>query len=115
VSLDANSAVTDDEVQIVAEELARMSGTTWYLGRKPGSLPLVLMDRYRDRVRGAIAALDRYWGNRAALCAGQQSLWTLSSCEKPKWLPNRYDNRARTLPKVSASSDCSVATAVWGR
>jgi hypothetical protein len=31
MSLDANSAVTDEEVQIVAEEPARMSGTTWYL------------------------------------------------------------------------------------
>jgi hypothetical protein len=46
MSLDANSAVTD-EVQIVAEELAKVGGVSWYPGRGPGSLTRVVTDRYR--------------------------------------------------------------------
>jgi hypothetical protein len=33
MSLDANSAVTDEEVQIVAEEIAKVGGVSWGPGR----------------------------------------------------------------------------------
>ncbi|MBM6595194.1 hypothetical protein [Microvirga pudoricolor] len=52
--------MTDDEIEIVAEELAKIGGTSWYPGREDGSLIRVLSDRYRDRARIAITALDRY-------------------------------------------------------
>jgi hypothetical protein len=52
--------MTDDEIEVVAQELAKIGGTSWYPGREEGSLMRVLSDRYRDRARIAIAALDRY-------------------------------------------------------
>ncbi|MGO4704628.1 hypothetical protein AB4072_02480 [Microvirga sp. 2MCAF38] len=52
--------MTDEEVEIVAEELAKIGGTSWYPGRESSSILRVISDRYRDRARAAIAALDRY-------------------------------------------------------
>jgi hypothetical protein len=49
-----------EEVEIVAEELAKVGGTSWYPGRETGPLLRVVSDRYRDRARTAIAALDRF-------------------------------------------------------
>ncbi|WP_246728379.1 hypothetical protein [Microvirga terricola] len=48
------------EVEVVAEELAKLGGTTWYPGREQGPVLRVVHERYRDRARAAIAALDRY-------------------------------------------------------
>jgi hypothetical protein len=48
------------EVEIVAEELAKLGGTAWYPGREPGPLLRIVHERYRDRARAAIAALDRF-------------------------------------------------------
>lgn len=48
----------EDEVDAVAAALARAGGLSWYVGHEPGPLKLV-MNRYRDRARLAIAALDR--------------------------------------------------------
>jgi hypothetical protein len=50
--------MTDDEVEAVAAELAKAGGVSWPPGREHGPLKLV-MDRYRDRARVAIAAIDR--------------------------------------------------------
>ncbi|MBF9233533.1 hypothetical protein [Microvirga alba] len=51
----------ETEVEIVAEELAKLGGTAWYPGREQGGPVLrVVHERYRDRARAAIAALDRY-------------------------------------------------------
>lgn len=52
--------MTDEEVEVVAEELAKIGGTSWYPGREPGPLLKVVTDRYRERARVAIAALDRF-------------------------------------------------------
>lgn len=52
--------MTEEEIEIVAEELAKIGGVTWYPGREKGTLMRVVCDRYRDRARVAIAALDRY-------------------------------------------------------
>jgi hypothetical protein len=50
--------MTDDEVEAVAAELAKAGGVSWHSGQERGPLKLV-MDRYRDRARLAIATLER--------------------------------------------------------
>jgi hypothetical protein len=57
--------VTEDEIEAVAEELAKAGGASWYPGRQHGPLLKVVSDRYRDRARLAIAALDRYRAQKA--------------------------------------------------
>jgi hypothetical protein len=59
--------VTEDEVEAVAEELAKAGGVAWYPGRARGPLLRVVSDRYRDRARLAIAALDRYRAHKAGM------------------------------------------------
>jgi hypothetical protein len=56
--------VTEDEIEAVAAELAKAGGVSWYPGRERGPLLKVVSDRYRDRARLAIAALDRYRAQR---------------------------------------------------
>jgi hypothetical protein len=51
--------VTDEEIEAVAEELAKAGGVSWYPGRTRGALLRPVSDRYRDRAKLAIAALDR--------------------------------------------------------
>jgi hypothetical protein len=52
--------MTEDEIEAVAEELAKAGGVSWYPGRERGALLKIVSDRYRDRARLAIGALDRY-------------------------------------------------------
>ena len=52
--------MTEEEIEIVAEELAKIGGVSWYPGREKGTLMRVVSDRYRDRARVAIQALDRF-------------------------------------------------------
>ncbi|MCB5176513.1 hypothetical protein [Microvirga lenta] len=52
--------MNEAEVDVVAEELAKLGGTAWYPGREPGPLLRIVHERYRDRARAAIAALDRF-------------------------------------------------------
>jgi len=59
--------VTEDEVEAVAEELAKAGGVAWYPGRARGPLLRIVTDRYRDRARLAIAALDRYRAHKAGM------------------------------------------------
>lgn len=56
--------MTEEEIEIVAEELAKIGGVSWYPGREQGTLMRVVTDRYRDRARVAIEALDRYRASR---------------------------------------------------
>jgi hypothetical protein len=51
--------MTEDEVEIVAQEMAKIGGTTWYLGRTSGAVFRVVNERYKDRARVAIATLER--------------------------------------------------------
>ena len=46
-------------MEVVAAELAKAGGVGWYPGRERGPLKHVA-NRYRDRARLAIAALDRF-------------------------------------------------------
>jgi hypothetical protein len=50
--------MTDEEVEAVAAELAKAGGISWPACQERGPLKLV-MDRYRNRARLAIATLDR--------------------------------------------------------
>jgi len=59
--------MTEEEIEIVAEELAKIGGVSWYPGREKGTLMRVVSDRYRDRARIAIEALDRYRASKAAV------------------------------------------------
>src|SRR3712207_2561851 len=59
--------MTEEEVEIVAQEMAKIGGTTWYPGRTSGAVLRVVNERYRDRARVAIATLER-------LRAGKQTL-----------------------------------------
>jgi hypothetical protein len=58
--------MTDDEVEAVAAELAKAGGVSWHSGGERGPLKLV-MDRYRDRARIAIAALERVQAAKQAI------------------------------------------------
>jgi len=65
--------MTEEEIEIVAEELAKIGGVTWYPGREKGTLMRVVCDRYRDRARVAIAALDRYRAGQQAASLAQDN------------------------------------------
>jgi hypothetical protein len=51
--------VSEEEIETVAQELAKAGGLAWYPGRMRDALPRVVSNRYRDRARVAIAAIDR--------------------------------------------------------
>jgi hypothetical protein len=59
--------VTEDEVEAVAEELAKAGGVAWYPSRARGPLLRIVSDRYKDRARLAIAALERYRAHKAGM------------------------------------------------
>ena len=62
--------MTDDEVEAVAAELAKAGGVSWHSGGERGPLKLV-MDRYRDRARLAIATLERLRAAAQSTSLGQ--------------------------------------------
>jgi hypothetical protein len=64
--------VTEEEIEAVAEELAKVGGVSWYPGRTRGALLRPVTERYRDRAKVAIAALDRLRANNTN-AAGQQA------------------------------------------
>jgi len=51
--------MTEEEVEVVAEELAKTGGTAWYPGRQPGPLLREVTERYREQARAVITALER--------------------------------------------------------
>jgi hypothetical protein len=61
--------MTDGEVEAVAAELAKAGGVSWHPGQEHGPLKLV-MDRYRDRARLAIATLERVRTARHGIAPG---------------------------------------------
>ena len=50
--------MTDEEVEIIAQELAKIGGTSWYPGREPGAILRPVTDRYRDQARIIIRTFD---------------------------------------------------------
>jgi hypothetical protein len=51
--------MSEEEVELVAEELAKIGGTAWYPGRQQGPLLREVTERYREQARVAVAALER--------------------------------------------------------
>ena len=70
-------------MEAVAEELAKAGGVAWYPGRARGPLLRIVSDRYRDRARLAIAALDRYRAHKAGV-APPDSIKVGQSPEQPE-------------------------------
>jgi hypothetical protein len=71
--------MTEEEIEVVAEELAKIGGVTWYPGREKGTLMRVVCDRYRDRAKMAIEALERYRaGRQASLTQDNEQISKLS-------------------------------------
>ncbi len=58
--------MTEEEVELVAEELAKIGGTAWYPGRQQGPLLRAVTERYREQARVVIAALERMRNGSAA-------------------------------------------------
>ena len=82
--------MTEEEIEIVAEELAKIGGVAWYPGREKGTLMRVVCDRYRDRARVAIEAIDRYRASQQASAALSQD--NRRACKLPqKEEPSRSD------------------------
>jgi hypothetical protein len=50
--------MTDEEIEVVAEELAKSGGTSCYPGRVQGPLMRVVTEHYREQACAVIAALD---------------------------------------------------------
>ncbi|MET0527672.1 MAG: hypothetical protein ABW003_04885 [Microvirga sp.] len=83
--------MTEEEVEAVAAELAKAGGLSWHSGNKHGPLKLV-MDRYRDRARLAIAALER-------IRAGTQNIAPASDASK------QHEARVKAAGSEAASDD----------
>ena len=49
--------MTEEEIEIVAQELAKIGGTSWYPGREPGTMLRVVTERYREQARVVIQDL----------------------------------------------------------
>jgi hypothetical protein len=50
--------MTDEEIEVVAEELAKSDGLSWYPGPVQGPRMGLVTDHYREQARAVIAALD---------------------------------------------------------
>jgi hypothetical protein len=94
--------MTDDEVEAVAAELAKAGGVSWHSGQERGPLKLV-MDRYRDRARLAIATLER-------LRAAKQG-----SSPDPNWAEHSMGLRAKTNLEPVADEVVSAGSLVLYR
>jgi len=73
--------MTDDEVEAVARELAKVGGASWYPGRTKGPILRAVSERYKDRARVAIATLERFRAAREAPAVPQNSPSERSSSE----------------------------------
>src|SRR4051812_20430589 len=85
--------MTEEEIDYVAQEMAKVGGVSWYPGRAPGGLLRNVCERYRDRARVAIAALDRVRaGQRVAdikvINEARENVISESSGDVPK---NRFE------------------------
>jgi hypothetical protein len=87
--------MTEEEIEIVAQEMAKIGGTTWYPSRTCGAVLRVANERYKDRARMAIATLERLRAGKEALndtSAPQEDppqlilafKWELSLCSDPQ-------------------------------
>jgi hypothetical protein len=71
--------MTEEEIDTVAQELAKVGGLPWYPGRTRGPLLRAVSERYRDRARVAIAALERLKASKEGRIAAQGILYDRSA------------------------------------
>jgi hypothetical protein len=76
--------VTEDEIEFIAAEMAKAGGTSWYPGRDKGPLVRVVSERYRDRARLVIAALDRYRASQQRGATPQQDIPVANNDSEPR-------------------------------
>ncbi|MBM6596771.1 hypothetical protein [Microvirga pudoricolor] len=65
--------MSEEEIETVARELAKVGGTSWYPGRPKGAVLRRVGDRYRDQARAVIQAYRRAHGDVAPESGGQAS------------------------------------------
>ncbi|MBB4039658.1 hypothetical protein GGR34_001300 [Microvirga flocculans] len=108
--------MTEEEIEAVAEELAKAGGTSWYPGRTRGALLRPVSERYRDRARLAIAALDRVRAGMAAAAASSET--RPRSTGEPTGEPDRIQEGATVVyrpPGDQRAVACTVARIEAGR
>ena len=88
--------MTEEEVEVVAAELAKAGGVSWHAGQERGPLKLV-MDRYRDRARVAIAALERVRAARQEVPSGRFT-------GEQRWLTARVNPESSSREPISIGS-----------
>jgi len=76
--------MTEEEIEAVAEELAKIGGVSWYPGRTNGPLLRPVGERYRSRARAAISALDRIRAMPKVSSGEQDSPPSPASTNEPK-------------------------------
>jgi hypothetical protein len=66
--------MTDEEIAVVAEELAKNGGPSWYPARVQGPLTRMVTEGYHEQARVVIAALDhlRTGGNTSQTLEAQR-------------------------------------------
>jgi hypothetical protein len=87
MSIAYGDKMSEEEVECVAEELAKVGGVAWYPGREPNAILRVVSDRYRDRARVAIAALERLRASRQQ--SGSIQLQSGDNPDFPGVIPSR--------------------------
>jgi hypothetical protein len=65
--------VTEEEIEAVAHELAKVGGSSWYPGRSSGPILRAVGQRYIDRARVAIAAIDRFRAAQDAVASSDNA------------------------------------------
>ena len=85
--------MSEEEVEVVAEELAKIGGTAWYPGRGQGPLLRVVTDRYREQARAVIAALERTRASSEAAVSPDPAVGEDSDVDKSSGLNAVHDVR----------------------
>ena len=80
--------MTEQEVDAVAAELARASGISWPPGPASGPQKMVL-ERYKDRARLAIAAVERVRAQDQAVAAGHRRIENVP-IRRAGWVQARF-------------------------
>jgi hypothetical protein len=80
--------MTDDEIQIVAEELAKIGGLSWYPGRPSGAFVRAVSEGYLEQARTVITTLDGMRASKPQVSIEQERTPARSqSHEQPTSVP----------------------------
>ncbi|WP_046867056.1 hypothetical protein [Microvirga massiliensis] len=110
--------MSDEEVEAVAAELAKVGGPSWYPGRTKGPILRVVSERFRDRARVAIAALDRFRASKdQAAASGEMDRSAMEPLEDdPEGCPPELGSIVVYRPPGEQRAiSCRVTQAEGGR